>query len=87
MLNDIINNNVLHILQAPSFVGVPLALGQMVLHCIYRDKRSLRVENAKVDTSEQLEWITENMKEDITGDYTNKTKSGFDEDIEIVISQ
>jgi hypothetical protein len=50
----------------------------MVLHCIYRDKRSPRVENAEVDT--------ENMKEDITRDYTNKTKSGSDKEIEIVVS-
>ena len=72
MINGVIDSHVLHILRAPNFVVVPLAFCQMVLHCIYRHKRSQRVENAKVDTSEQLEWITENMKEDITGDYTNK---------------
>ena len=77
MINDITDSNVLHILQAPNFVGAPLAFGQMVLHCIYRDKRSQPVENAKVDTSEQLESIKENVKEDI--------RDRSDEDIEIVI--
>ena len=78
MINDFTDSNVLHILQAPNFVGAPLAFAQMVLHSIYRDKRSQRVENAKVDTSEQLESIKENVKEDI------RDRSG--EDIEIVIS-
>ena len=78
MINDFTDSNVLHILQAPNFVGVPLAFGQMVLHCIYRDKRSQPVENAKVDTSKQLESIKENVKEDI--------RDRSDEDIEIVIS-
>ena len=78
MINDFTDSNVLHILQAPNFVGAPLAFGQMVLHCIYRDKRSQPVENAKVDTSEQLESIKENVKEDI--------RDRSDEDIEIVIS-
>ena len=77
MINDITDSNVLHILQAPNFVGAPLAFGQMVLHCIYRDKRSQPVENAKVDTSKQLESIKENVKEDI--------RDRSDEDIEIVI--
>lgn len=68
------------IIMTPYFVGVPLALGQMVLHCIYRD--SPLVENAKVDKGEQLETITENMREEIR-DYTDKTKSRSDQDIEM----
>ena len=80
-LNHIIYSlYVLHILQTPNFVGVPLALGQMVLHCIYRD--SPLVENAKLVKDEQLESITEDMKEDIR-DYTDKTKSRYDQDIEM----
>ena len=74
---------VLHILQTPNFVGVPLALGQMVLHCIYRD--SPLVQNAKVDKDEQLESITEKMKEDIR-DYIDKEKSGSHQDIEMQLN-
>ena len=47
-------------------------------YIVSTDKRSQRVENAKVDTSEQLESIKENVKEDI--------RDRSDEDIEIVIS-
>ena len=74
---------VLHNLQTPNFVGVPLALGQMVLHCIYRDNPL--VQNAKVDKDEQLESITEKMKEDIR-DYIDKEKSGSHQDIEMQLN-
>jgi len=81
-LNHIIYCYFLHILQAPNFVGVPLGLGQMILHCIYRHKRGPLVENAKVDTNEQLESITESIKVDIRN-YTDKRKCCSDQDIEM----
>lgn len=46
-------------LQAPNFVGVPLGLAQMILFCVYRAKRSQRVENEKVHGGKQLDFIKE----------------------------
>lgn len=53
------------LIMAPNFAGIPLGLGQMVLYCIYRQKRSPRVEAAKVDAGQELKWMEQNIKEDI----------------------
>lgn len=57
------------IIMAPNFFGVSLGVGQMVLYCIYRHKRSPRVEAAMVDEnkSQELKTITikQNSEEDI----------------------
>lgn len=66
------------IIMAPNLIGVPLGLGQIVLHCIYRDKINQLVENAKVDTGKQLETITTDIR-----NYTDKTKCCPDQDIEM----
>eukprot|EP00253_Pinus_taeda_P036381 PITA_36381 len=52
------------VIMAPNFVGVPLGLVQMVLYCFYRNKKSLRVEDAKlVDGGLPLEPTEEKSKE------------------------
>jgi len=51
------------VIMAPNFVGVPLGLGQMVLYCIYRPKRSPLAEAAKWEAGKELESIKENIKE------------------------
>ena len=44
-------------LQAPNFVCVPLGLAQMILFCVYRAKKSQRVENEKMDGGKQRDFI------------------------------
>jgi solute carrier family 50 protein (sugar transporter) len=51
------------IIMAPNFLGLPLGLGQMILYCIYRRKRSPRVEAAKVDAGEELKSIKQNTED------------------------
>lgn len=53
------------LIMAPNFVGIPLALGQMVLYCIYWNKSPGRVEAAKLEAGEELKSIEQNIKEDI----------------------
>lgn len=73
------------VIMTPNFIGVPLALGQMVLHCIYRDKRSKIVENAKVDIEKQLESIKENITEEMRSN-TGNTKCCSDPNIEMQLN-
>jgi hypothetical protein len=64
LLSDLFICGVLHISQAPNFVGVPLGLAQMVLYCFYRNKKSPRVEDAKlVDGGKPLESMNEKPEE------------------------
>jgi len=56
---------VLHILQAPNFVGVPLGFAQMVLYCFYRHKKSPLKEPENVDAVKEMESMKRNIEEDI----------------------
>lgn len=40
------------LIMAPNFVGLPLAVFQMVLYCIYRHGKSGRIEDGKLDATE-----------------------------------
>jgi len=65
-LSELFLCGVLHIAQAPNFVGVPLGLAQMVLYCIYCNKKSPRVEDSKlVHGGKPLESIKKKSEEDI----------------------
>jgi hypothetical protein len=67
-LSELFPCGVFHIAQAPNFVGVPLGLAQVVLYCIYCNKKSPRVEDAKlvlVHEGKPLESIKKKSEEDI----------------------
>ncbi|GLJ36974.1 hypothetical protein SUGI_0748250 [Cryptomeria japonica] len=40
------------VIMAPNFIGLPLSLFQMILYCIYRHKKSVRIEDGKLDAVE-----------------------------------
>lgn len=73
------------VIMTPNLVGVPLGLCQMVLHCVYREKRSRIVEDAKVDTEKQPESIKENITEEMTNETGNK-KFSSDPNIEMQLN-
>lgn len=68
-------------IMAPNFVGVPLALGQMVLYCFYRNKEC-RVEDAKLaDRDLPLEPTKEKREE--TSEEDNGKFQSYEQDIEM----
>ncbi|KAH9308840.1 hypothetical protein KI387_036751, partial [Taxus chinensis] len=54
------------VIMAPNFIGVPLAIFQMILYCIYRHRKSGRIEDGKLDAGEV----------DLESRNSDKTKGG-----------
>lgn len=70
------------VIMAPNFVGVPLGLAQLVLYCFYRNKKSPRVEDAKlVDGGQPLELRKEKCEEKSEED--NEKCQSYEQDIEM----